>query len=102
MPGDRRDVDIRAVGERFARFDHVIIKEDEDLRGRQPGAVTGLLREALTAGGLDPSRIEEVRDEAAAIRHGAAMLGEDDVLVILAADVPVSLRAVEDITRGQR
>src|SRR5690606_33647507 len=34
VPGDRRDQDIRAVGRVAARLDRLIVKEDEDRRGR--------------------------------------------------------------------
>jgi len=94
-PGDRRDDDIRAVGARCARFDHVIIKEDGDRRGRDPGAVAALLREGLEGAGMNPSAIEVVHDEVTAIRHGIAQLAEDDVLVVFADDIAASLRAVE-------
>jgi len=94
MPGDRRDDDIRAVGVPFARFHHVIIKEDADLRGRSPGEVAGLLRETILDEGLPPESIEIVRDEAAAVRRGMSLLNPDDLLVVLADKVSNTLHEV--------
>jgi cyanophycin synthetase len=47
-PGDRRDSDFDAITKEAApHFDHVILRDDEDLRGRKPGEVTGHLRAGL-------------------------------------------------------
>jgi cyanophycin synthetase len=90
-PGDRRDEDIRELGRLAARLDHVIIKEDTDLRGREPGEVAGLVREGLIAGGLSDNEIEVVADELAAVDCGTALLEDGDILVVLADDVPAVL-----------
>src|SRR4029453_5253206 len=43
-PGDRRDKDIRELGEVAARhFDALIVREDRNLRGRQPGEIAELV-----------------------------------------------------------
>ena len=40
-PGDRRDEDYDEMGRLAApHFDHVILRDDEDLRGREPGEVS--------------------------------------------------------------
>src|SRR5688572_26530242 len=62
-PGDRRDDDIRELGRLAASLDHVIVKEDNDLRGRAPGEVATLMREGLAAGGLANDAVEVVADE---------------------------------------
>lgn len=57
-PGDRRDEDILALAAAAApAFDLVLLKEDDDLRGRQPGEVPGLLRQGLVQAGCPPERI---------------------------------------------
>jgi cyanophycin synthetase len=58
VPGDRRDEDVRAVAAAAApAFDLVLVKEDDDLRGRQPGEVGELLRQGLVQAGLPAERI---------------------------------------------
>jgi cyanophycin synthetase len=48
LPGDRDNSIIEQAGRVAALgFDRIIIKEDKDLRGRQSGAVAGLLTEAV-------------------------------------------------------
>jgi cyanophycin synthetase len=57
-PGDRRDEDILALAAAAApAFDLVLIKEDEDLRGRAPGAVGEILRRGLITAGCPAERI---------------------------------------------
>lgn len=46
--GDRRDEDIRELGEISARyFDEIIIRCDKNLRGRTADEIIGLLREGI-------------------------------------------------------
>ena len=50
-PGDRRDQDILELGQIAADvFDQVVIKEDSDLRGREPGEVADLVVHGIQAG----------------------------------------------------
>jgi len=57
-PGDRRDEDIFALAAAAApAFDLVLIREDDDRRGRQPGEVGNLLREGLISAGFPAERI---------------------------------------------
>jgi cyanophycin synthetase len=81
MPGDRRDADIKAVGQICAAaFDHIIIKEDADKRGREPGAATALLRDAVIASGFSPHRLRVVDDELTALKN-ALLQAEDGALI---------------------
>ncbi|MDF1505489.1 cyanophycin synthetase [Roseisolibacter sp. H3M3-2] len=86
-PGDRRDEDLREVGRLCASFDAVILKEDDDRRGREPGAIAALLREGLRAGGLADAAVEEIDDEGAAVDGLLARLQAGDLGVVLADDV---------------
>ena len=94
-PGDRRDEDIAESGRAFAHFDHVIVREDRDLRGREPGVVAQLLRRTLLEAGMPEGRVEIVLDEAEAIGRAAASLGGHDLLVVLSDTVPETLRLVD-------
>jgi cyanophycin synthetase len=97
MPGDRRDDDIRNAGKLVAPFDFIILREDVDRRGREPGVVAGLLREGLLNAGVPEDRMTTILDEAAALEHGVEMLGEDDVLVVLADKVPGTINTVRHL-----
>lgn len=96
VPGDRRDEDLRKAGELCAKFDHVILKEDKDTRGRDAGEIAGIMREGALAGGLAESRIEVILDEQEAVQRGLALVTGDDVLVILADQIPLTLAAVQE------
>ena len=90
-PGDRRDEDIRELGRLAAVLDHVVVKEDNDLRGRSRGESARLVREGLEAGGLRPEAIEIVFDELEAVDRAIALLDDRDIAVVLADDVPAVL-----------
>jgi cyanophycin synthetase len=91
-PGDRRDEDIREVGRLAAALDYVIVKEDDDLRGRGPGEITRLVKEGLAAGGLPDDAVEVVADEIEALDRAVARLEDGDIAVVLADDVQGVLR----------
>jgi cyanophycin synthetase len=86
-PGDRRDEDIRELGRLSAGLDHVIVKEDDDRRGRESGEIAALVRAGLVAGGLSPDAIEVVADELEAVDRAVSLLGDHDIGVVLADDV---------------
>ena len=93
VPGDRRDEDIRAVGRLCARLDRVIIKEDNDRRGRAPGRDRGAAgARGCARAGLHGDQIEVVPDRGG--RGGplrCEVIGDGDLLVILADDVTAVL-----------
>jgi len=85
-PGDRRDQDIREFGAIAAKtFDLLVIKEDNDRRGRKDGDIAKLLWEAAHEAGMPPDRMITVLDELEATRH-ALKLAEPDDLVVICAD----------------
>jgi cyanophycin synthetase len=88
-PGDRRDDDIREIAQAAApAFDYVLLREDDNLRGRKAGEVGALLRESLLAAGLPAERISsEVYDEEEAVRRGLETAQPGDLLVIFGDDL---------------
>ncbi|HRC76107.1 MAG TPA: cyanophycin synthetase, partial [Kouleothrix sp.] len=85
-PGDRRDQDIRAFGAIAGKtFDLLVIKEDNDRRGREVGSIAELLHDAAREVGMPPDRMITVLDELEATRH-ALRLAEPDDLVVICAD----------------
>ena len=86
--GDRRDDDIREVGRIAAdAFDVLILKEDDNRRGRDAGEVAKLLREGASAAGLGDDAIHERLDEREAIAFALGTARPGDLLVIFADDV---------------
>jgi cyanophycin synthetase len=85
MPGDRRNEDIAIFGSIAARtFDEFIIREDRNLRGRRPGEVAKLMRQALIDNGVPEHRIALIYDELEAARTAMDRAKQDDLVVLLA------------------
>jgi cyanophycin synthetase len=99
VPGDRRDDDVRAVGRLAASLDRVIVKEDEDPRGRRRGEVAELLREGLREGGMQDDRVEVVLDEREAIERVVADIEDGDLVLILVDHVRPVLETLRPKTR---
>jgi cyanophycin synthetase len=84
--GDRRDEDMRELGEVAAQhFDVVIVREDEALRGRERGEVAGYVvegvRRAMDAGARC-KQVEMVLEEIKAVRHAMARANAGDLMVL--------------------
>ena len=96
-PGDRRDVDITTMGGIAAgAFDRLIIKEDDDRRGRDVGASAELMKQGAMQAGMAEDKIEIVTDEIEAVEKGLQQAIKGDVLVITADKIK---RTYEQIVR---
>jgi cyanophycin synthetase len=82
--GDRRDGDMRELGEAAApHFDSIIVREDQNLRRRRPGETAELVADGVR--GASDSRcrdLEIVPDELAAVRRALAKANPGDLLVL--------------------
>ncbi len=84
MPGDRADTAIRSVAALCAAsFDRLYIKEDDDLRGRQPREVAALFYDAVCDSGFEPQRAGIILSEKEALRTACAHAQPDDLIVVL-------------------
>ncbi len=87
-PGDRRDEDIRGVARVASRaFDTLVLKEDDNRRGRPAGEVARLLREGAVEGGIAEDRIHVHLDEPAAVAFALGHAAPGDLVVVFADDV---------------
>ncbi|WP_309092136.1 cyanophycin synthetase, partial [Phenylobacterium sp.] len=88
VPGDRRDDDIREMGEVAARiFDEVVFREDPSRRGRAEGEIIRLLVEGAKRANIDDSRIHRVADELKAADACMAMARPGDLVVLTPTEV---------------
>jgi cyanophycin synthetase len=82
-PGDRRDQDVLDIAKAVAGvFDHVIVRRDDNPRGRAPGEIAGLLRQGLLEAGMAPEHISHIEDEPEAVEAAMQACGPGDLLVI--------------------
>jgi cyanophycin synthetase len=97
-PGDRRDEDLLTVGRLSARLDHVIVRDDKYRRGRAPGEISRIIAEGLREGGLSEEHIDVVHDEKEALAHAMSEMKDNDLIFILADDVPAVLAQVRQLS----
>jgi cyanophycin synthetase len=82
VPGDRDDTVIAHAARVAAKgFNRLIVKEDHDLRGREPGEVSSLLRDTVRA--VSPAlECEVVLDEIEALRRAVSQMIRGEVIVL--------------------
>jgi cyanophycin synthetase len=95
IPGDRRDDDQKMYGAIAASaFDEIIVREDKNLRGREPGVSAGNVLAGVEAakarGGARTGHAEAILEEMAAVRAGLARARPGD-LVVMCVDDAVSV-----------
>ncbi|HBS58431.1 MAG TPA: cyanophycin synthetase, partial [Firmicutes bacterium] len=79
-PGDRRDDVITNIGRIAGNgFDHLIIKEDKDLRGRTAGETAQLLMRGALEAGRSEQEIKVIPSEEEAVGHALECACENDL-----------------------
>jgi cyanophycin synthetase len=90
VPGDRCDALIEEAGRAAARgFHRILIKEDSDLRGRQPGEVSAILERAIRKERPDVD-VDVVHNEREAVLTGLHGMQQDELLVVFCEDPEVT------------
>jgi len=95
-PGDRRDEDLRLLGQLSAKmFDRILVKEDKDRRGRDRGEVADLIVEGVKE--IDPNLpCEIILDEGEAVQEGLDTVQEGGLVVILPESVGSAIALIEE------
>ncbi|MDP5339039.1 MAG: cyanophycin synthetase [Nodularia sp. (in: cyanobacteria)] len=94
-PGDRRDEDFVTLGKLSADiFDHIIVKEDDDTRGRSRGSAADLISKGISE--VNPNcRYESILDETAAINKALDMAPDNSLVVILPESVNRAIKLIK-------
>jgi cyanophycin synthetase len=105
--GNREDADLRAVASTVAEYrpDRVVLKDIHGYeRGRAPGEIAAIMRQALLDGGIDAAAIDTRLDEAEAARALLRELRPGDLLVLPLHEVAARddvVRVLEAMRAGQ-
>ncbi|PMB08939.1 cyanophycin synthetase [Fischerella thermalis CCMEE 5273] len=94
-PGDRRDQDFVALGKLSAEiFDYVIVKEDDDTRGRARGSAAELIIQGIKQ--VNPNyEFEAILDETQAINKALDIAPENSLVVILPESVNRAIKLIK-------
>ncbi len=94
-PGDRRDEDIKAMARVVGKtFDHVILRRDDDLRGRAAEEVPRMMEAELSAMGVPKERVQVIPDEQESINAALEMGRRGDLLLVFADKISRSWKQV--------
>ena len=95
-PGDRRDEDFFALGHLAAiMFDRVVIKEDDDTRGRPRGDVANLIQQGIQEE-FPQCNSQIILDETSAIEQALDEAEDGSLVVILPESVTRAIRLIRD------
>lgn len=93
--GDRRDEDIRNFGKLAAQmFDEIILKHDEDLRGRTQEEITKLLKEGIYSEREMPVKV--ISNEIESIQYALDNAVKDAFITICADKIGSTIRFVSE------
>ncbi|MEE2789590.1 MAG: cyanophycin synthetase [Myxococcota bacterium] len=83
-PGDRRDEDIAEIARIAAtgQFDHIVVRRDDALRGRDQDEVPHLLKKHLIASGHPEEQITIIQSEVEAVQHVLSLGCRGDLILI--------------------
>ncbi|MCF6096203.1 cyanophycin synthetase [Thermovorax subterraneus] len=102
-PGDRMDDAIVMLGQVAGRgFQRLVVKEDEDLRGRKPGEVASLLVKGALSAGLKKEQIDVILKESEAIAFALENAQEGDLVVIFYEKYETALKAIKEALKSHK
>ncbi len=94
-PGDRRDEDLILLGSIAVEiFDQIIIKEDQDSRGRKPGEVADLIAKGISQSNPD-STYEVILSEVDATNKALNQAQTNDLIVIFPEKVGQAIALIK-------
>jgi len=94
-PGDRRDEDLIELGQIAAQvFDRIIVKEDDDKRGRAPGEVADLISKGILQTRPDLP-YETILSEGEALETGLNTVEKEGLVVIFPESVSRAISVIK-------
>ncbi|MGK7877825.1 MAG: cyanophycin synthetase [Xenococcaceae cyanobacterium] len=94
-PGDRRNEDLIMLGQLSAQiFDRIIVKEDDDKRGRERGEVADLIVKGIVQENPE-SLYQAILDETEAIEAGLDKVGKGGLVVVFPESVSRAIALIK-------
>jgi cyanophycin synthetase len=87
VPGDRTETSTVRVGQMCGEsFHHIVIKEDKDRRGREPGEIARYLMNGCVIGGIDRNNVIVELSEEEALKKAMLMAQPEDIIIVFYED----------------
>ncbi|WP_425486279.1 cyanophycin synthetase [Deinobacterium chartae] len=97
VAGDRRDKDILQMGALAAQaFDELILREDDERRGRPPGEGARLLAEGARSAGFPEEHMHTVLEESRAVDTAMRLARPGDLVVVMVTEVEAIWQQIRD------
>jgi len=94
-PGDRRDEDLREIARIGAKhFDRLILRRDDDLRGRQRDEVPRIMEREVLATGFPREHLSVIPDEQDAVEAALRMARRGDLVLLFGDKISRSWKQV--------
>lgn len=102
VPGDRTDESIIKLGKIAGEnFDYIYIKEDKDLRSRNPGEVARLLKFGAVSAGKPPKSIKLILSETDALKSAMEDAKPGDLIVIFYEKLEPLLEIIKRVSESK-
>ncbi|MEW9094525.1 MAG: Mur ligase family protein [Clostridiaceae bacterium] len=96
-PGDRIDRYIKELGEISAKYsDHIIIREQFDLRGRKKGESAGLIEEGVISKGFDITSLDVIYKEEDAIIYAMDRAIEGEIIILFTQCLDLIIKTINN------
>lgn len=95
--GDRKDLYIKELGEISAKYsDYIIIREQEDLRGREPGEIAAIIRTGVEGGRYDMEKCITIYKEQDALKYAMKKAIKGEVIVLFTQCLNVVIPVINE------
>ena len=77
------------------------MRDDKYRRGRAPGEISTIIAAGLREGGMRDDQMDVIYDEREALQHAMSIMQDNDLIFVLADDVPAVLEQVRELSASQ-
>jgi len=101
-PGDRRDIDIINMGKACGEiFDKIIIRTDEDTRGRKAMEIIDLIHSGIKISKSKNNSVEIIMNEAEAVRYALMNATTRSLIVLLSENIQNSYKILTEFKQRE-